>query len=414
MSDIAIDKGERRGIFNPLTVGLILLIGIVGFVGVTVLSAYAPDLRSQNRVGGHALSKGATGFSGLVQLAAATGRNPQILREERLWESEDLIVVTPENAATDIGRIGEFREGYRPTLYILPKWDVVPDEAHRGWVNSRGLLPEAQPEGVFAPRFHFDIRRHEERPAQLIDVDGILPGGIVFTIPEKLQVITAASAYSDDYYENLEPLITDGEGGIVLGIQDSRFILSDPDLLNNTGMKDATNAASALALLDWMNSTNAESIGFDVVSNGIGGTKSILRLAFDPPFLAMTLALVAVIILLGFRAFGQFGAPQRRQRALAFGKAALVDNGAMLVRKARLTRQMGGRYAQVIRDQAVRTFGVSSRLAPVEVDAYLDGLEGKARFTELADVADAAGNDTELLAAARALHDWKQEKLSDD
>ena len=42
-----------------------------------VLGAYAPDLRSGHNGGAHALSNAATGFSGLVRLAEATGRNPR-------------------------------------------------------------------------------------------------------------------------------------------------------------------------------------------------------------------------------------------------------------------------------------------------------------------------------------------------
>src|SRR3546814_1463316 len=49
------------------------------------------------------------------------------------------------------------------------------------------------------------------------------------------------------------------------------------------------------------------SIGFDVTLNGLGGSRSPLTLAFDPPFLAMTLALAAVALLLGWRARGRFG-----------------------------------------------------------------------------------------------------------
>lgn len=192
------------------------------------------------------------------------------------------------------------------------------------------------------------------------------------------------------------------------------YILADPDLLDNAGMKRPENAAAALALLDWMNSTGAKSINFDVVLNGLAREKSVLRLAFDPPILAMTLTLAVMVLLLGIRAAGRFGAPQPRARAIAFGKTALVDNGAMLVRKAGKAARLGGRYAAVIRDQAVQTFGVSARLSPVEVDSYLDGLGGAVPFTRLAEMAERAGNDSEMLVAAQALFAWKREVVRED
>ena len=50
----------------------------------------------------HALSNAATGFSGLVQLARATGRHPQIVRNEAMLATEDLVVLTPERGSTDM------------------------------------------------------------------------------------------------------------------------------------------------------------------------------------------------------------------------------------------------------------------------------------------------------------------------
>ena len=81
----------------------------------------------------------------------------------------------------------------------------------------------------------------------------------------------------------------------------------------------------------------------------------------------------------------------------------------MLVSKARKARLLGGRYAEVIRDQAVRAFGVSPRFNAAEVEQYLDRLGNGPRFTELAQRAEAANNDHDMLASARALHAWKQE-----
>jgi hypothetical protein len=403
-----------------------LAIGAIGFVGALLLGAYAPELGQYSRAGGHALSNGATGYSGLVRLAAATGRNPEILRDERQWDLDDLVVVTPEAAATNLNGMLGARFGELPTLYILPKWEIVADPDRRGWVRTRGLLSVEEPEGVFAPGWNFEIVRHEKPVRVLVSADPDLPPAIRFVPPASLQVISSQVAEFEDEEPGefdegasevpdgrLKPIITDGSGGIVLGRIDGLFILTDPDLLDNAGLKRPENAAAALALLDWLNGEEAEAVGFDVVLNGIGGSRSILRLAFDPPFLALTLTLAAVVLLLALRAVGRFGAPRLRERAIAFGKAALVDNCAMLVRKAGRTHRLGGRYAAVVREQAIRAFGVSLRLKPIEVDAYLDGLGDGSRFTELATRAETANDDTGMLAAARALHMWKQEKLSD-
>jgi hypothetical protein len=439
MSDVATGKADGGPIFRSATVGLMIAVGAVGFFGALILDSYAPDLQGEGRPGGHAASRSAIGFSGIVDLAGATGREPWVVRDERMWAGEDLVVATPESAGTNLGKILAARGTSKATLYILPKWNAAKDDRHKGWIRTRGLLPVFEPEGVFAPALVFSIKRHLDRTPAL-RVDSALPGSVRFVTPAKLQVIerparppAASSArppvqvtparlrtqgpatHPFDYtYADIHPLITDGAGGIVLGQIDNMFILADPDLLDNAAMKQFANAGSALALLDWMNSTGARTIGFDVVLNGLGGSKSVLRLAFDPPILALTLALAAMVLLLGIRAAGRFGAPRPRARAIAFGKTALVDNGAMLVRKAGKARRLGGRYAAAIREQAVQAFGVSARLSAADVDLYLRGLGGAVPFTALAQAAEAANSDSEMLAAAQALHAWKREVVGDN
>ncbi|MGZ3196568.1 MAG: hypothetical protein ACXWI1_05545 [Croceibacterium sp.] len=438
MSDIAIGRADSGSIFKPATIGLMILVGVVGFFGALVLGTYAPDIEGQGSPGGHALSNSAVGYSGLVQLAAATGRKPAIVRDKRLWTGDDLVVATPTDATINLNDILTARGTKKPTLFVLPKWGVVEDSQHKGWVRTSGLLAPYEPEGVFAPGMVFAIKRHlDKMPA--LRTDGALPSVIRFATPAKLQVIERPSKAPTDQkpppiqvsvapspedgqpvntfnstYDDIVPVITDGSGGIVLGKIGNLYILADPDLLDNAAMKQPANAAAALALLDWVNSQGSRSVDFDVVLNGLGSSKSILRLAFDPPILAMTLTLAVMVVLIGIRAAGRFGAPQLRARAIAFGKTALVENGAMLVRKAGKARRLGGRYAAVIRDQAVQTFGVSARFSQPEIDRYLDGLGGAVPFTALADAAEAANNDGEMLAAARALHTWKREVVGDD
>ena len=415
MSDVApVRGGEAGGAFRARTVAAMVIVGVVGFVGMLVLGAYAPDFRSGHNGGAHALSNAAVGYSGLIRLAEATGRNPVVIRNDHQLGGEDLLVATPEHGFVDVSTVLAARAA-RPTLFVLPKWATVADREHSGWVRRAGLLLGVDPEGVLAPsmRFHIARRRSGGRP---LVTSGDLPAAIRFTAPRPLQVIAATDRQSimvDGVRRTtgmLRPLVTDGHGGIVVGQIDGRplYVLADPDLLSNFGMRDARQAASALALLDWMNSNRAGGIAFDVTLNGFGHSRSPLKLAFDPPFLAMTLAIAAALLLAGLHALGSFGAPRRRERALAFGKCALVDNTAALVRKAGRQARLGGRYAAVVRERAGRAFGVPARLKGDAADAYLDRLPGRQRFTTLAAAAEQARDPSQLLAAAQALHQWQE------
>jgi hypothetical protein len=441
MSDIAVGRQTASNPFQAGAIALMLVLGIVGFIGLVVLGAYAPDMRSGHNGGGHALSNSAVGYSGIVELARATGRNPRIVRNEHEFGTENLLVVTPESPFIDVGPVTAARS-VKPTLFVLPKWETRANPKHAGWVDWVGLQPVEMPIGVLAPNVHFTMKQYRTGGGLLVTNPG-LPRAIQLHAPRPMQVITglakprkrddkkSAKVAKPQLRENpfededdaassqpprehkLKPLITDGKGGIVLAQVDDGafFVLSDPDLINNRGIADVRQAASMLALLDWMNSNPPDGIAFDVSLNGFGHSKSPLKLLFEPPFLPLTICVAVALLLAGVQAFGRFGPPRARERAIAFGKAALVDNSAALVRKAGRERIMGKRYAALIRERAASTFSIFAHRRDDELDIYLDRLKGERRFTDLAAAAEEAQDRATMLAAAQALYAWQKEKI---
>lgn len=392
-----------EGPFNGRTMIIITATGVLAFIAMLVLGAYAPDLRSGHNGGSHALSNGATGFSGIVRLAEATGRNPQIIRSEHdpAWQNEMLMIVTPEHGSTDLSSILQ-RRGARATLLVLPKWQTQADQQNTGWVRVSGLLPGWDPARTLYPATPFGITRERTGGEPLRTVAAAAPPELRFLAPRVLQTVSS---------DKLEPIITNGRGAIVLGKlnQSQLYILADPDLLNNHGMGDERQARAALALLDYVNSTGAHAIFFDVTANGLGHSKSPLKLAFDAPFLAVTLIIFAALLLAGWQALVRFGPIRRPQRAIAFGKAALVDNSAALIRKARREPHLGGRYAELIRDRAIALFRLTPTVDAETVAARLEALNPRRSFAYAAEAARKAQSRDELLGAAQSLHHWLEE-----
>jgi hypothetical protein len=186
-------------------------------------------------------------------------------------------------------------------------------------------------------------------------------------------------------------------------------VLADPDLINNHGMGDERQARSALALLDYLNSTGAKSVLFDVTANGLGRSRSPLRLAFDPPFLAVTLTIFVAMMLAGWQALVRFGPIATSERAIAFGKAALVDNSAALIRKAGREAHLGSRYVEVIRERALTLFRIPASLDAGALALSLEELNPEHSFAAAARAACDAQNREELLAAAQSLNNWIEE-----
>ncbi|MGY2735227.1 hypothetical protein [Sphingomonas sp. UYP23] len=401
MSDVTIGGASGTGAFSVRTVAILLAVGILAFIGMLVLGAYAPDLRSGRDGRAHALSNAAIGYSGIVRLAEATGRNPEIVRNPRQLAGEDLVVLTPESGATDMTKALAAR-GTKPTLVILPKWRTSVDPTHPGWARFVDFRDVDDVQRVLAPQYKLKVTRYASGGHPLRALSW-MPGTIAFAAPRPVQTIAGA---------DLRPILTDAEGHIVLGQIGGGplYVLADPDLLSNIGMRNAAQARAALDLLDWLNATGATTITFDVTLNGFGATPSPLKLLFDPPFLAMTLTLAAAVLLAAIQATARFGPARRRARAMAFGKTALIDNAAALVRKAGRQGRLGPRYVDLVRERAGGVFGVPTRLQGAAVDAYLDGLRGRARFSALTAEAQAARDPRAMLAAAQALHHWLWEK----
>ncbi|QQN73754.1 hypothetical protein [Croceicoccus sp. YJ47] len=438
MSDIAIGHAAQRSPFRRGAVVLLVGAGVLGFVLLLLLAAYAPERRGLDNGRANALSNSAVGFRGLFLLAEATGRAPVLVRNDRQWDGDGLLILTPESGYTNLG---ESTNRGRPTLVVFPKWQIEPLQERDGWTSTPGPLDTEDPETVLAPAIRYEIERRSMNGEPLA-VSG-LSQEVRFDAPRMLQVLVNDRFASDeetgekdpDGDENadgdrpgaltdardrvFEPLITDGRGGIVLGRVGHLFVLSDPDLINNIGMRDAANARAALALLDILQADGSRDpddatgmLMFDVTRNGFAVTASPLRLLFEPPLLAMTLGLLVLMAMVGLRALAPFGEPVARARALPFGKAALADSSAAMMRKANRTHRLGTRYADAIRLQARRMFAIPAHVRGEALDARLDRMNRRDDFTALAARAAAADNDAELLSAARALDDWKREKTS--
>jgi hypothetical protein len=174
-------------------------------------------------------------------------------------------------------------------------------------------------------------------------------------------------------------------------------------------MGDERQARAALAMLDFLNSTDSETVQFDVTTNGLGRSRSPLKLAFDAPFLAVTLTIFVAMLLAAWQALVRFGPVARPERAIAFGKAALVDNSAALIRKAGREAHLGRRYVEVIRDRAIALFRLPPALDPDTLNLRLESLNPQRSFAAAAEAAIHANSRDELLGAAKSLNSWVKE-----
>lgn len=367
--------------FAARTIAIALAVVVVGFIAYVVLSAYAADFRPVRNGGAHALSTSAVGFSGTAEMVRLTRGSVGLIRSEAKLGDDGLLILTPSpgTSATRIKTILEQRAG-QLTLVILPKWRVQQLAGHPAWVRAIGAWPA---------------------PIALRPLEGIVEARLSDGPEGELRSIEG---------KGLRPIETtpDGRPLLVELEEPAHFILADPDVLSNLALKTRSGAERAMAILDRISMEDSET-AFDLTLMGFGTNPNLLKLAFEPPFLPLTLCLLFAALLAGLHALRRFGPTAREGRKVAFGKRAIAENAAAMLRLARRRHRTGGRYAMLTREAVATASGAPPGLSGEALDRYLDKLtrEGEA-FTSLAARAEDAPDARRLLIAARALHHWRR------
>lgn len=374
--------GERPAFAAPLLL-VAIAVAVVGFLAYLLLTAYADDLRPARGTGTHALSTSAVGYAGLAELIDRThgASKARFARREADLRDETLLVLTPA-ADTDpaaVKRILDLR-GELPTLVILPKWAVAPLPRKPAWVQMQAKL---SPASAAAPLSQTAEVTVTERPSGIRTVSG----------PEMEAAFEDGAGHALAAYLNEDSLTV---------------VVADADLFDNQGLKTLAGAKRALAILGQIAAPDA-AIAFDLTLHGFGRNPNLLKLGLEPPFLPLTLCILLAALLAGWHALLRFGPAAAPERAIAFGKRALADNGAALLRLARRRHATGERYAHWVRDSAAAATGAPAGLSGDALDAYCDSLRPEgARYSDLAARAADARDTATLLAAARDLHHWKR------
>lgn len=369
-----------------------------------------------NDGGGHAGGRGLNGYAAFYQFLEKRGHGVRFVRAEAAHKEGGLLVLTPPLTASaeDVTEILERHWWEGPTLLILPKWTAMPvpaalqaDRAKPGWV----ILGSPR-----TPGWADDV--DYVGPVDL-QTDSLEAGqaqwrgyGLNGAFPESESVQTMSSDY-------MVSLVTDGRGRVLAGRlveEDDEdeggypvVIVAEPDLLNNYGFARQEQAMLADALVRDIVGEDNPVVSFDLTLNGHGRSANLLTLAFTPPFLAATLCLLLAAIVVGWRAFLRFGPPRKAQRAIAFGKAALVANTAGFIRRTRRLHLISYPYADRARERLVRDLALPRQTDDTQTEAAIDRalaarVPGGPSFTKIAARLRMARNRHELLKAAQELN----------
>ena len=394
-------------IFNAKAIIWLIGAAILAFIAYLFLSTYAPEMGEGNNGAGHALSKSAIGYSGFVKLETALGHAPTLVRDEEDLNTEGLLILTPEIGQDPdaLAKLVAARDG-KPTLIVLPKHDTTRQPLHMGWVDDAGLYSPTDIAKLMSKIAPMGINRVRATATATFGGRGPV---VIFNNTPNLQYIAGSylkPIFTDDLYpDNLS------KNHFIIGLAPNNvFVLADPDLLNNIGMADPHRAYGAVRLLEQL-TPKGQSISFDLTLNGFKQGRGLLDLILRPPFLALTIALLVAALMALLNGLVRFGPALAEARAIPRGKGALVANTADLLKLARVEHELGGRYAALIRDLAGAQHGLPAHASAESATARFDAMsKAGPKFSNLASMADHAGDRAALLEAAQQLDQWRRSK----
>ncbi|WP_240530183.1 DUF4350 domain-containing protein [Novosphingobium sp. PC22D] len=413
----------------------LLLVGFGALAFLAVLWLLATDIGggSTNDGGAHAGGRGLNGYAALADLAERRGFPVRRSRSEAAFEQPGLLVLTPPHYADPqaIDRTIRNHRLHGPTVLVLPKWLAFPavpqltdGKARKGWVMLSGFGKAGWADEIAAIGA---LDAEVEKVAQ--GEAGWKGFGRAGRLPDARAVQTVSSG-------RIAAMVRDARGQTLVGYLDDRtatsdleaaagrepeskppafdggfpvIIVAEPDLLDNWGMADETRAMAALSLLRAATGGERMPVVFDLTFNGLGRSANLLTLAFTPPFLAATLCLLMAALVVAWRAFARFGPPLAPERAIAFGKRALVANTAGLMVRARRFHLLGRPYVERARERLVSALALPRHLDPAAADAAIDRAatargEDEHAFTSAAGRLLSARDPHHLVRAALDLH----------
>ncbi|MBV1917410.1 MAG: DUF4350 domain-containing protein [Sphingomonadaceae bacterium] len=379
-----------------------------------------------NDGGNHGAGKGLNGYAALYSFLESRGVDVRRVRSPKSLKDRQLLILTPPHRATgeEIDKIVDRRRMSGPTIVVTPKWQTMrappsSTETRKGWVL---LVGSATPEW---PGFLNDVRVRIGKagtggqwhakgargtlpePSKVLSGEG--PRLVPLVTGGKGRILAAYIA-DGGHYPRLEAMALERPAATVKGQRRwPLIVVFEPDLLDNYGLSGFANAKFAEALVRAAMNGEEMPVAFDLTLNGHARKANLLTLAFTPPFLAATLCLLLAAAVIGWRAFLRFGPPRKSERAIAFGKRALVSNTAGLVRRARRLHLLTGPYAQHSREKISRALAIPRQPDEHALDAAIDRAiaardPGITPFSQIAARLRGAKGPHQAVTAARELH----------
>ncbi len=398
--------------FSRRTLYLLFGITLVSFAVGLVFAVRGKDPAAQATYGANGYSRSAVGHRAFVRVLHDLGEPVVVSQYSSGRRAGDRAVLVLLEPATEAGTASLTRALERASrvLLVLPKWRWVPHETNTGWIGAAALEPSQAVKRVIE-----NLLPASEIVRLAGSASREWKTGSIAIEPDlgHLQLVT--SPY-------LVPIISTADG-ILLGETQTEsgtvVILSDPDVISNSGLARGDNALLALRVIDYLRDGRG-AIVIDETLHGFTKEPSIWRALFEFPLLLATLTALMALFLLIWAAIGRFGAPAPTPPSIEPGKAFLIDNTASLLQFGQHGAHTLSRYLATALQDAAVTLHAPAHLQGGALQEWLERVAATRGVSiglrqiveEIAHITSSRRpSQRNIILAANRLYSWKREIL---
>ncbi len=406
----AAPRGPSGDAFSLRAVVLLIAAGLMAFTAAALVAIYS-DPQTEGSYGTNAYSYSAIGhraWTAILQdleVPVLLSRNDSAAKA---YDGDGLLVLAQPSSSADALESLELMFDTDRVLLVLPRWSGYPGYENRTWIK---VLHELELEDVEKVLHVVDedasIVRSEETPAWRRIAWDSAPS------------LNGAQLIKSD---EITPIVH-SDAGVLLGEYKiggtTVWVLSDPDIINNSGIDEGDNAVFAVAMVDALLSGGGAAV-FDETVHGFTLSPDLWKALLSFPLnLAVLQSLFAAAILV-WAAVGRFGAPLPPRPRLKAGKQVLIANTASLFEYAGNLADILRRYHETCLRDLGRQMHIPRDIRGAALTHWLDQVGGargtSESYSTVYDAVATAINGPSiavpaLLRAALRLHRWKQEMI---
>jgi hypothetical protein len=392
------------GPFGRTTLVVVIVVAAVSLGVAVVLTVVGDDLGVRRSAGVDAYSVSAIGHKGLVRLLEKLDIPVVVSRSDSGDKAGLGLLIVAEPTVTDAAsreRLTRLLASAPRTLVVLPKW-YGSVERGKAWIQDASYLPVGEVESVLEAM-------ELDKPATLHRMPA--PVGWLAGASAMRPVIREPQLIATD---GLTAMVFDRAANQLLGRAEraggTLYVLADPDVLNNFGLRTAENARFTIDLIDELR--NDGPVVIDETMHGYAESPSLVRTLFRFPLVVATLQVLVCAVLVVWAAMVRFGPRRGAPPPIMPGKDYLIRNTAALL-------HYGGHHAHALERYLVFSVVVvrhalhAPALAPAAMTAWLERVRhtrgGRISLVSLEQAVGTADSPARVVELADQVFRWRME-----